>query len=279
MTSFTKRPGFERETTTPSSFLVQLAEQEIFNTYGDTVSVLEKGKTLLKFGRNSDLDSAARETIWNTGGNETYVSTNAIDTISSSNAGDTQEVYIEGHTVTGTGVNQQFTFVSQTATLNGQNKVVLSTPLARVSRAYDNDQTTFSGDIRIYEDTAITGGVPSDATKVHLTISGSLGDTQSFKCSTTFSNIDYFICTGGFASVERATAALVDFRFEVRRPGGVFRPVSAITLNSNGSGFGQVIFNPYVIIPKNSDIRVTAQSSTNNVAVDASFQGFLAKVV
>lgn len=268
-----------------TSAKIAQAEREILGTYGDRVSVEQKAKSLTKFGKHLDLDTAdGQATVWTLGSragseNETYVTTNAIDTISSSDAGDTQEVFIEGHTVSGTGASSQFTFVTQTATLNGQNKVTLSTPLARVSRAYNNDLSTFAGDIFIYEDTTISAGVPSDFTKAHMEIRGTIGDTQSFKAATTFSNSDYFICTGGFASIRRATAASVDFQFEVRRPGGVFRPVSRINLNSSGAGFAQVQFDPYVIVPKNSDVRIVAATSANNTEVDATFQGYLAVVI
>ena len=261
-----------------ASFDIAQAERVIEGTYGDVVSVKAKAKNLLKFGKNVDLDAGSSETIWATGGNETYVTTNVIDTISSSSAGDTQSVVIEGHTVSGTGAASQFTFVSQTATLNGQNKVVLSTPLARVSRLSDTGSTDFAGDVYVYEDDTITGGVPNTASKIHISALGSIGDNQSFKAATTFSNTDYFICTGGWASVRRANTAVIDFIFEVRLPGGTFRPVSALTLNTAGAGFAQIDFKPYVIVPKNSDLRVVAISSTNNVQADASFQGYLAAV-
>lgn len=279
MSGFTKRPGFAREVSADLGPQIAYAEQRILSDFGDQVSVFEKAKSLLKFGKNIDIDTGTRETVW-TGpdANETYVTTNIIDTISSSSASDTQNVVIEGHTVTGTGTNAQFTFVVQTATLNGQNKVVLSTPLARVSRAYDASTTPFAGDIYIYEDDTITGGVPNTSSKVHMNILGASGDTQSFKCATTFSNTDYFLCTGGWASINRSVTAVVDFRFEVRQVGGVFRPVSAISLTSD-SGYADIFFNPYVIIPKNADVRVTAETGTNNTIVDASFQGYLAGIV
>lgn len=261
------------------------AEREILSTYGDTVSVEQKAKSLLKFGKNTSLASGVSETVWETASihgvaNETYVTTNAIDTISSSNAGDTQDVYIEGHTVSGTGANAQFTFVSQTATLNGQSKVTLATPLARVSRAYDASATAFAGSIQIYEDTTVSGGVPTDTSKIHLTIDGAGGETQSFKAATTFSNSDYAIVTGGYAAINRKTSASVDFTLEVRPVGGVFRPAGGrIALNSSGQSVMQVLFDPYVIVPKNADMRVVATSDTNNVEVDASFQAYLASVI
>lgn len=263
--------------------LITYAEAEILSTYGDTVSVAQKAKSLLKFGKNLDLDTGDNATVWTLASrvgteNETYVSTNLIDTISSSNAGDTQSVTIEGHTVTGTGTDQQFTFSIQTVTLNGQNKVTLTTPIARVSRAFNSGTTPFSGDIFVYEDTAITTGTPNDLTKAHIEIRGTIGDTQSFKAATTFSNSDYFICTGGFVSIRRNTAAAVDFTLEIRRPGGVFRPATRVNLNTTGSTAQQISFDPYVIVPKNSDIRVRASTSANNTQVDASFQGYLALV-
>lgn len=260
----------------PLDYGVKIAELEILNTYGDTVSVLAKRKTLLKFGRNENLGTS-EETVWTQGGNETYVTTNAIDTISSSNAGDTQVITIEGHTVSGTGTSSQFTFVSQSATLNGQNKVVLSTPVARVSRLYITAATAaFAGDVYVYEDDTITAGVPSTASKIHMKVAA--GETQSFKAATTFSNGDYFICTGGVASVGKKASAIVDLEMQVRTPGGVFRPVLQLTIDGNAQSSVQIKFYPYAIIPKNSDIRITGVSSAANTDVSASFQGFMAAV-
>jgi len=262
-----------------------LAMREVQTSYGDIIDPFKKGKSLLKFGKHLDLNTAdGRETVWTLGsragaGNETYVSTNIIDTVSSSSASDAQSITIEGHTNSGTASNPIFNSVTQTVTLNGQNKVTLGTPLARVSRAYDNDAVAFAGDVFVYEDTPITAGVPDDFTKAHLEIRGTIGDTQSFKASTTFSNTDYFICTGGFVSIRKAQTALVDFVLEVRAPGSVFRPVARIDLNSSGVGATQLNLFPYAIVPKNSDIRITAESTGNSVEVDASFQGYLAEVI
>jgi hypothetical protein len=262
----------------PNNFGVQMAELIIADTYGDTVSVVEKKKTLFKFGRNTSVGTSY-ETVWEYGGDETYVTTNAIDTISSSDAADTAVIYVEGHTVSGTGTDSQFTFVSQTATLNGQNKVVLGTPLARVSRAYVQSGT-IAGDIYVYEDDTLSGGVPNTAANVHITIEGATsGHTQTFKAATTFSNSDYFICTGGYAGVTKKTAAAVDCVLEVRTPGGVFRPAGGrIALKTDGTTTKEISFDPPVIVPKNADMRVRAVASTTGVEVDASFLGYLAAV-
>lgn len=264
-------------------FDVYLAEQIIFDTYGDRVSVMEKKKTLTKFGQTDNADQNVWTTIWETAQDqphETYVTTDAIDTVSSSDAADTNVIQIEGHTVTGTGSSSEFIFVTQSATLNGRNKVTLTTPLARVSRVYVDNGGSIAGDVFVYEDTALTAGKPTDTTKIHITMRGTLGHTQSFKGATTLSNTDYGIITGGYVAVDKKTSSSADFQMEVRMPGGVFRPASGrIALNSSGQSTAQIIFKPYAILPKNSDIRVVVNAGSNNTEVDVTFQMYLAKVI
>lgn len=258
----------------PDGRLVQ-AEREIEQFFGEKVSVDAKAKSLIKFGKSAPLATGSLQTVWTVGGNETYVSTNTIDSISSSSASDTEEIYIEGHTVTGTGTNQQFTFVTQTVTLNGQTRVALPIPLARVSMAFNNNGTPLVGRVVVYENTALVGGIPSDTTKIHIDIP--IGLQESFKAATTFSNTDYFICTGGFGSVSLKQDGAADFYLEVREAGKVFRQVAAIS--ATNAGPWTVNFDPAVIIPKNYDVRVRAETSANNLVVFTSFQGYLAKVI
>lgn len=255
--------------------LVQ-AEREIYSTFGDKVSVDLKAKSLIKFGKSAPLSATQRETVWTRGGMETYVDSNLIDSISSSSALDDQEIMIECHTVVGTGVNQQFTFLVQSVTLNGQNRVALPTPVARISRVYNNNGVELVGSVFVYEDTPIVGGVPSDITKEHGIINA--GFQQSFKAATTFSNEDYYILTGGFGSVSNKQAATVNFYLESRQVGKVFRQSLAISASSTG-GYWDIDLNPAVIIPKNSDIRITVEAAASGPTVFSSFKGYLAKVI
>lgn len=258
-----------------------LAMREVESTYGDKVSPYEKGKSLLKFGRNSDMTLDTLETIWELGGNETYVpfdGTNPIDKASSSNSGDNAVIRYEYHTQAGTGANTEFTFGIGQFTLNGQAKVDLPVACARVSRAYVVSGT-LNGDLYIYEDGSLTAGVPQDLTTVHITILGSLGQTQSYKAATTFSNTDYFIATGGFVSVNRKQAGGVDFQLQVRQVNSVFRPVARIALESSAQDTVQISFLPYAIVPRNADIRVVGVSSASGVEADAAIQGYLASVI
>ena len=259
----------------PDGKLVQ-AEREVQRTYGDVVSIDKKSKSLIKFGKSGDLTANNNlETIWTVGGNETYVTGNTIDYISSSSSSDTEEITIESHTVTGTGVDSAFTFVTQNVVLNGQTPVALSTPVARVSRIYNNGSSELVGRVVVYEDTSVSNGIPSDVTKIHIDIP--VGFQQSFKSATTFSSSDYFILTGAYGSVSKKQSASVDFYLEERQAGKVFRQLGSFTASSDGGAF-DIQFDPSIIIKKNSDVRFRADTSTNNSVVFAIFKGYLASV-
>jgi hypothetical protein len=260
----------------PDGRLVQ-GEREVYSTYGQRVSIDAKAKSLLKFGKSGNLSTnAGLQTVWSVDGNETYISTNLIDSVVSSSASDTQEVTIEGHTIEGSGVDAKFTFVVQTATLSGQTPVALTTPLARASRVNNNSSTEIVGVVSVYEDSAVTGGVPNDVTKVHIDIP--LGFQQSFKAATTFSNTDYFFLTGCYGAVSQKQTAAADFYIELREVGKSFRQIACLTASSTGGAFN-IEFDPAIIIPRNADVRIRCTTGTNNAVVFTNFRGYLAKVV
>jgi hypothetical protein len=269
--------GWQRRTyEVPDGRLVQ-GEREVYSTYGQRVSIDAKAKSLLKFGKSGNLSTnAGLQTVWSVDGNETYISTNLIDSVVSSSASDTQEVTIEGHTIEGSGVDAKFTFVVQAVTLNGQTPVALTTPLARVSRVNNNSSTEIVGVVSVYEDSAVTGGVPNDVTKVHIDIP--LGFQQSFKAATTFSNTDYFFLTGCYGAVSQKQTAAADFYIELREVGKSFRQIACLTASSSGGSFN-IEFDPAIIIPRNADVRVRCTTGTNNAVVFTNFRGYLAKVV
>lgn len=251
-------------------------EREVLSSYGDVVSIIAKAKGLNKFGQNVDVDTAL-ETVWYPGGNEVYATSNVINTISSTVAGDLVPMTVEGHTISGTGVDAQFTFVVQTATLNGQNKVVLTTPVARVSRFYNNGTVDITGDIYVYEDDTVVGGVPQTPAKIHGQIPA--GQQQTFKAATTFSNTDYFALSHFQASMTKGgPSGTADFILEVREVGKSFRPRFIMTC-SDTSGLAEQVFDPPLIVPKNADVRIRAIGSVANIPVNAAFEGYVALVV
>jgi hypothetical protein len=253
--------------------LIADALNRILADYGVSVSVANKAKNLLKFGRNPNVGTSAA-TLWFTGQdqeNETYVAdnVNSIDSVSSNDATDTgKQVVIEGHTMSG----NNRTFVSQSVTLLGQTRVPLTTPLNRSTRLYNNSAVNFVGQIFVYENTALTAGKPNDTTKIHLTIAA--GRNQSEKASTSLSSTDYWIVTGFRGSVIEKTAAFADVALQVKTVGNVFREVEDVTASNNSAGILE--FRPYLIIPANADVRLVAIADGASTEVSGSIQGFLA---
>lgn len=258
---------------------IRAAINQIFVDYGDTVSVESKAKRLLKFGRNPGVQTTA-STIWYTGQddqNETYVAdnTNSIDSISSSNSGDTEIVSVEGHTMSG----GNRTFVTQTVTLTGQTRAALSTPLNRCTRVTHNQasSTSLVGEIYVYENTTISAGKPTDTTKIHLTVPA--GENNSEKASTSLSSTDYWLVTKFHAGLQEKTANLLaNVYLEWRPAGGVFVRASDPVVLSSGSE-SEREFDPYFVIPKNSDVRLVAEASTGNIEISGGIDGYLAELI
>lgn len=258
----------------PDGRLVQ-AEREIEATFGDRVSIDRKAKSLVKFGKSAELSVNGTATIWTVGGHEVYVNDNLITHISSSSAADVHEVFLECHTVSGTGQDAKFSFMTQTVTLQGQTKVALPAPVARVSQVFNNNGVELVGRVTVYEDVAVTAGVPDDETKIHIDIPTGL--QGSLKAATTFSDEDYYVLTGGFGSVSLKQSAAADFYLEVREVGKVFVQKAAVSASSGGPW--DIDLDPAVIIPKNADVRITVETGTNNAVVFGVFKGYLAKVM
>ena len=242
-------------------YRLALAVKYIKDTYSDDVSYWESVKPLTKFGKNPDLDSGVRETIWMTGGDETLKTANDIDIVVSTNAGDTQNIVIQGYTISGS----DLTFVSQTATLNGTTNVTLTTPLARVVRLYNDDSTDFAGTITVED----------NGTSTHLTVLGGSGQNQSFKTQTSVASDEYFVLTQIGGGVVGTISASVDYELQLRLSGKVWRT----QLEFETSGYQEIYLDVPKIFPPNSDIRVVATSDTNNTEATAFFSGYYAKVI
>lgn len=238
-----------------------------------TVSVADAAEKFIKFGQNEDVNGT-EETVWSYGGTETYATGNTIDTISSSSASDTIDVIVDGHTVTGTGVNAEFTRVIQGATLNGQNKVVLTTPLARCDRIFNDNGVELVGEVFVYEDDTIVAGVPQTPALVHNHIPQ--GFNQSFKCAFTTAKDEYFVVTAMTVGTGRAnTTGNIQFLLEDREPGKVFRPPFGRIVVPAQQGTLRLNLDPYIIIRPNNDVRMEATASTNGMTANAQISGYI----
>lgn len=260
--------------------MLAMAEQEVLSTYGDTVSVLLKKKTLLKFGIN-DAVGSSRTTIQQFQGsetNETYCTTNAITHVVCTDNTFTGQVTVEGHYIDG---SNNLIFVVQTVTLTGQTGVALGTALARATRVYVSDGSSFasaSDVVYVYENVTTTAGVPDTASKTHVLCDGTY--YQSQKASTSVSSTDYWFVTKFYAGINKKTTATVDVELQARTyTDDSFRTLFKLPVSSSGSDYFQIDAPPIFIIPKNSDMRVVATASTTGVEVIAGVAGYLAKVV
>lgn len=260
---------------------LNLAISEIENTYGDKISAISKGKTILKFGHTDNADSGVETTVMHLLGtevHETYLSTNSIAYFSSSSTSDTAiTMVVEGHTYSAD-VNG-FQFIVQNITLNGRTKTALGIPLARISRAYNSSSTSLSGDVYFYEDDTVTAGVPQTAAKTHMYVRGGAeGEDQSEKAATTISRFDYLIVTQVYAAGGRGNSSVsFDWYLQRRLLGGLFLPMFTAFMPS-ALNTQQIQLRPYLIVPKNSDIRMTVISSTDNSKFRGFFSGILATV-
>ena len=254
------------------SFGIAHALEQIEGDYGVTVRV--KPKTLFKFGQTNNADSGVKTTVATFQGavvNETYATGNDIDSIVSDDNGDTEEIVVEGHTLSGS----DLTFVSQTVTLTGQTIASLTTPLYRATRAYNNGSSELAGNVYIFDnDNGASSGTPNTATETKLVIPAGL--QQSEKCATALSQYDYWIITQVYCAVAGTTAADVDIQLEVREFGKVFRSLFETTVRSTGQSAIAVNLDPPIIAPANSDVRLRATSDTANTTVDGWINGYLA---
>lgn len=260
---------------------IKLAEGEVKSIYGDAVSVLNKDKLLQKFGENPALPNGSEALIAEMAGSElfeTYVEDNSIDSLILTDTNYTGDVYIEGHTKSGS----DYTFVQQTIAGTGQTRKALDTNLSRVSRVeVRGTLTTPATDkIYIYESDGVTpsGGVPDIDSQIHMIVSGK--EYQSLKASTTLSSQDYLFITGIYGSIVKngGGSGKVDFRLKIRTPNSEqFLTKRKFGLNTGQEPFYQPI-RPFLIVPKNSDIIMTAEANAASIACAAGFDGLLAIV-
>lgn len=252
----------------PTNWLA-FAADEIRETYGHRVSIGRKA--LHKFGRNDSVGTTKVEIV-SFNGTPLRSATNAIDTISSSDVGDTQAIRVEGMTISG----NVLTFSVQSATLNGQNKVVLGTPLSRVTRVSNSANPTRTlGDVYVYADTAITGGIPTDISQIGGQMSAS--DQSSLFAGTSVASTNYFVMTKFYASIARKQAASANITIETGQVPNITRTIEIAGISTSKGG-GQA-FEPFYIIPPNSDVTMTAISDTAGTDILAGFEGFFADII
>lgn len=269
--------GFFNNASRLTDYWISHAIDVILEDYGDVVSVEAKNKDLIKFGENRNIGTVGA-TIMDLAGNETeetFVTGNDITHVVSSSVSDTMDITIfEGHTISGS--DASFYKASANITLSGRTPVALPTGVFRANRA--RIESKANGDISFYEGGAVTSGVPDDDTQVHLTIKA--GEVQTQKAQTTISSNDYWIVLSFRGSVLEKAASWIDFNLQMKPITETeFFPISQNINVSSESGTIPSDYKPYIIVPKNHDIRLFGKADAGNTFGAGGIVGVLVAVV
>lgn len=142
--------------------------------------------------------------------------------------------------------------------------------------------------------TTVSAGVPQTATATKILLEGDTGWTdtgvgqnvgkgfnQTEKLATTLSYQDYWICSEFYLSITGTgnKATRVDAEVLYKVLGGVWRPVGMeLSIDGEVTSYMHDEMQPYIIIPKNSDVVMTATATLANTVVSGYINGYLAKV-
>lgn len=245
----------------PSDYWLKHAINIVRQTYGHIVSVDDKAKDLIKFGRYDALDGTEL-TLQYHGGLFDPPAGNLVTKFKSSDAADDQLCIIEGHTIAG----DVLTFVSQTKALDGTNDVTLDTPLHDVTRLENENSTDFAGLISVLQD---------DNT-IRLQTDGT--NNQSLKCASAVSKDDYLFIFGFLPFVNRQNDRSVDMKFQTKNIGKTWKTKLPFSVHSN-SGSVPIPCLPYIIVPPNTYFRVNGIASGASTGAGCSIFSVLGKII
>lgn len=258
------------EATASNNLRVTDAESGLAIASGDVV-----GTTFThKFGYAPDFDQTdGVVTIWD-GANDAginqmryqYSTTADIDSVSSSSASDTFSLQV-------TGLDSSYEQVTQTVVLQGQTRVALSTPLIRIYRMKNSNSSNNVGRIFCYVNTAISGGVPSDSTKVRAIIG--VGNNQTLMAVYTIPANKTGYMRRFYTSIAGANKSS-NYRVElrIRAFGEVFALKNINAISDNGTSY---LSHPYVepeVITEKSDIELRVSATATGVTAAAISGGF-----
>jgi len=259
---------------------LQRAEQMILGTYGDTVSIETKNKALHIFGHGRDVTTAEQTVAVFDGGDaaaahETLLTSDGITHLSSSSGSDTHTVSVEGHTISG----DDLTFVVQTATLTGQTAVALTTPLARCSKITNTGTVDSVGVVYAHEGATIVAGVPDTSSEIHCQYDAA-GHNRSHKGATSISSVDYLIITEIVLSLHDTASLEAHLELQTKSTTGVWLDSFEYGINSVGTTTMTLQDHPYLIVPKNHDVRFAVEMASGSAdSITVHMSGYLASVV
>ena len=226
-----------------------------------------------KFGAAPDFDTAdGFVTIWD-GSDDANIdqmsyqySTSAIiDSLSSSSALDTFDIEIQG-------LDSNYDLVTQTITLTGQTRKALDTNLIRIFRMKNVSSSDNIGHIYCYENVGLSGGVPTDSSKVRAVIQP--GNNQTLMAIYTIPNgktgymRDWYASTAG---ANKSSSFLIELR--ARPESQVFQLKHLSAIDDSGPSYIQHKYEEPEKFTEKTDIELRCKitASTTEAAVSGGF--------
>jgi len=251
---------------------------DVSNIFMEHTASDKKQEYIHKFGINNDIGIDGNETVWTLGDTYIFTTTPQPYVISSSNANDIVEIQGEVIIIDDGG---RYRVINYSVNIQGQAKVAIPTPngwlCVASNRAFNANGSPLLGDVYIYEDTVVTGGVPQVLSKVRSIIEQSREQTE--QCVLT---VPEFTESGQlivFAELYQWNVAMIKVKDSsgkadliVANKGKVPRIQSTRGISNNYSS-GQIYGeNTPLIIDTGSDVYVQVSEITaNDVAIQAGF--------
>lgn len=223
-------------------------------------------RTLHKFGRNLDVDTAAAEDLWNQGGDYTFPAAAEVVDVVSDDANDTS-AGTGARTLTIEGLDANYAEISETISMNGVTPVATSAAFLRVFRAYVATAGT-----NLTNAGTITGD-NTTSSNVLLNIQPDEGQTL-LGVYTVPANCQ-LLMTRFYTSAGKQAAVSLSSKLMFRPFGGAFRVRRILGVSSTGTTLGAVNFTPYLMFEEKTDIKITVAVSANNADVNGGFDGYL----
>jgi len=230
---------------------------------------IEHTGVMHKFGKNTDVDSAAAETVWDGGGIYSYLAAAEIHSLASvgDDAGDDVATGTGARTVTIIGLDANWDEQRETVTMTGATPVLTTSKFIRIFRMYVATAGSGGANAGLISATA--------AVTESVTAAISIGFNQTLMAVYSIPRNFSGHLASYYASVNKKTSASADIILRIRKFGGVLQTKHAIGVATTGTGYFDHIFQEPMYIPEKSDIEIQADVSTDNVDVSGGFCVFL----
>ena len=227
------------------------------------------------FGRNPDIDNnGIFEDICN--GSATYTGFNAVSaetiTVSSSSTDDINAVGIGAWLIQLIGLDNEFKEISEVLSLNGTTEVTSLLSYRRCSVARILTAGTEGHNVGV-----ITGGQSLTTDNIFFVMPEE--SNRTLICAYTVPFGKKAFVTSGFATLAKKGQASSEIKVSARVLGSVFQVVEWFAVDGAGSSYVNRDFEiPLIGVPTGTDIRVQADTDTNNTGVAAGLEIILVEV-